>query len=68
MADQGIKSYRLGMTYFADLVCIEKHIQHVVMSVFEGDKMLSVSYFYFIFSQSACKDTVNYILDENPIE
>jgi len=23
MADQGIKSYRLGMTYFADMVCTE---------------------------------------------
>jgi len=26
MADQGIKSYRLGMTYFADMVCTEKQM------------------------------------------
>lgn len=27
LADEGIKSYRLGMTYFADLVCAEKHLE-----------------------------------------
>lgn len=26
LADQGFKSYRLGMTYFADMVCTEKHV------------------------------------------
>uniref|UniRef100_A0A3Q2WZB6 Cathepsin L2-like n=1 Tax=Haplochromis burtoni TaxID=8153 RepID=A0A3Q2WZB6_HAPBU len=25
LADQGLKSYRLGMTYFADMVCLLAH-------------------------------------------
>uniref|UniRef100_A0A668V0L9 Cathepsin L.1 n=1 Tax=Oreochromis aureus TaxID=47969 RepID=A0A668V0L9_OREAU len=29
LTDQGLKSYRLGMTYFADMVCVEKHVIQV---------------------------------------
>uniref|UniRef100_A0A668V3W4 Cathepsin L.1 n=1 Tax=Oreochromis aureus TaxID=47969 RepID=A0A668V3W4_OREAU len=51
LADQGLKSFRLGMTYFADMVCAEKDLQFYMAF---GNKNLMNGYVTKVKDQQQC--------------
>uniref|UniRef100_A0A668V347 Cathepsin L.1 n=1 Tax=Oreochromis aureus TaxID=47969 RepID=A0A668V347_OREAU len=57
LADQGLKSFRLGMTYFADMVCAEKD---VVLENEEYKKLSCLGSFNASLPRSVLSDTVDW--------